>query len=154
MKEPKQYWLLKSEPETYSIDDLKRDKKTAWTGVRNYQARNFMMVMQPGDLCVFYHSGDEKQAVGVAKVVGKPYADPTQFEAKSHYFDPKATKEKPRWWLVDVAFVKKFKRPITLAEVKGDMVLRGMVLAQATRLSVQPVSEKHFDYLVELSSGA
>ena len=148
----KNHYLLKSEPETYSIDDLKRDKETAWTGVRNYQARNYMTGMHKGDLCVFYHSGDERRCVGVAKVVSEPYPDPTQFDEKSHYFDPKATKEKPRWMLVDVAFVKTFKRPVTLGEVKADMVLRGMVLAQATRLSVQPVGEKQFEYLEKLAS--
>jgi len=149
----KSYWLLKSEPETYPLSLLKSEKKTAWTGVRNYQARNFMMDMKVGDLCVFYHSGDEKAAVGVAKVVSKPYPDPTQFDNKSHYYDAKATKDKPRWMLVDVAYVKTFKRPVTLGEVKSDMVLRGMVLAKATRLSVQPVSQKHFEYLLNLSSG-
>ncbi len=146
----KNYWLLKSEPTTYPIDQLKREKRTAWTGVRNYQARNFMMDMKAGDLCVFYHSGDKKECVGVAKVVGEPYPDPTQFDIKSHYFDPKATKDKPRWMLVDVAHVKTFKRPVTLNEVKNDPGLRGMMLARATRLSVQPVSQKHFEYLLEL----
>jgi predicted RNA-binding protein with PUA-like domain len=149
----KNYWLLKSEPETYSIDDLKKDKRTAWTGVRNYQARNFMMVMHKGDECIFYHSGDARECVGVAKVVSEPYPDPTQYDKKSHYFDPKATYEKPRWMLIDVAFAKKFKRPVTLAEVKGDLHLRHMVLAKATRLSVQPVERKHLDYLVKLASG-
>lgn len=150
----KNYWLLKSEPETYSIDALKTERETAWTGVRNYQARNFMMAMKPGELCVFYHSGAAKECVGVAKVVGEPYPDPTQFDTKSHYFDPKATKEKPRWMLVDVRFVKKFKIPVTLAEVKRDPVLKNMMLARATRLSVQPVDKKHFDYIESLSAGA
>ncbi|HEV7449194.1 MAG TPA: EVE domain-containing protein [Candidatus Paceibacterota bacterium] len=148
----KNYWLLKSEPDAYSIDQLKKDKREPWSGVRNYQARNFMMQMHAGDECVFYHTGDERQAVGLAKVVGKPYPDPTQFDAKGHYFDPKATKENPRWWLVDVAFVKKFKRPVTLTQVKHDPVLRNMMLAHAGRLSVQPVEKKHFDYLVKLAS--
>jgi predicted RNA-binding protein with PUA-like domain len=148
----KNYWLLKSEPATYPIDQLKAQKRTAWTGVRNYQARNFMMQMRVGDLCLYYHSGDEKACVGVAKVASAPYPDPTQFDAKSRYFDEKATKDKPRWMLVDVAFVKKFKRPVTLAEVKADLALRGMMLAQATRLSVQPVGQKQFDYLNKLAS--
>lgn len=147
------YWLLKTEPDTFSIDDLKRAKKEPWSGVRNYQARNFMMAMQPGELCIFYHTGDEKAAVGVAKVVGKPYADPTQFDKKSQYYDAKATKEKPRWMLVDVSFVKKFKRPVPLVEVKRDPSLRGMMLAGNTRLSVQPVSKKHFEYILKLSVG-
>jgi len=148
----KNYWLLKSEPSTYPLATLKKEKKTAWTGVRNYQARNFMMDMKVGDLCVFYHSGEEKACVGTAKVVSKLYPDPTQFDAKSQYYDPKATKDKPRWMLVDVAYAKTFKRPISLSEVKADMVLRGMMLAKATRLSVQPVGEKHFERLTKLSS--
>jgi predicted RNA-binding protein with PUA-like domain len=147
----KSYWLLKSEPTTYPIDQLKQDKRTAWTGVRNYQARNFMQEMRAGDECLFYHSGDEKAVVGVAKVVSAPYADPTQFDAKSHYFDPKATKNKPRWMIVDVAFAKKFKHPVTLAEVKPDPVLKNMMLARATRLSVQPVDKKQFEYLLRLA---
>jgi predicted RNA-binding protein with PUA-like domain len=153
MAAQKNYWLLKSEPATYPLEQLKKEKHTAWTGVRNYQARNFMMDMKPGDLCVFYHSGDARECMGVAKVVSEPYPDPTQFDRKSHYFDPKATKEKPRWMLVDVAFAKKFARPVSLSEVKRDPGLRGMMLAAATRLSVQPVSQKHFEYLAELASG-
>ncbi len=149
----KNYYLLKSEPSTYPLEQLKKDKRTAWTGVRNYQARNFMMDMHKGDLCVFYHSGDAKECVGTALVVSEPYPDPTQFESSSRYFDPKATKAKPRWMLVDIAYVKTFKRPVTLNEVKNDPGLRGMMLAAATRLSVQPVSEKHFEYLLELASG-
>jgi predicted RNA-binding protein with PUA-like domain len=148
----KNYYLLKSEPETYPIDQLKAEKRTAWTGVRNYQARNFMKAMHAGDLCIFYHSGKAKECVGVARVVGEPYPDPTQFDEKSYSYDPKATQEKPIWMLVDIEFVQKFKRPISLREVKRDPGLRGMVLAQATRLSVQPVSEKHFEYMLELAS--
>lgn len=146
------YWLLKSEPETYPLLQLKKDKRTAWTGVRNYQARNFMMAMHKGDLCVFYHSGKAKECVGVAQVASEPYPDPTQFDPKNYSYDPKATKEKPVWMLVDIRFVKEFKRPVTLSEVKNDPGLRGMMLARATRLSVQPVSQKHFDYLCELAS--
>jgi predicted RNA-binding protein with PUA-like domain len=148
----KNYYLLKSEPGTYSIDDLKGDKATDWTGVRNYQARNFMMGMKRGDLCIFYHSGDEKSCAGVARVASAPYPDPTQFDSKSDYYDPKATKEKPRWMLVDVAYVKTFKHRVTLAEVKADPALRGMTLAAATRLSVQPVSKKHFERILGLAA--
>jgi predicted RNA-binding protein with PUA-like domain len=150
----KNFWLLKSEPETYSIDQLKKDKREPWTGVRNYQARNYMMQMRAGDECIFYHTGDEKAAVGLAKVVGKPYPDPTQYDSKSQYYDAKATKDNPIWMLVDVAFVKKFKTPITLVDVKRDKVLKNMMLARATRLSVQPVEKKHFDYIVELGASA
>jgi predicted RNA-binding protein with PUA-like domain len=146
------YWLLKSEPESYGIDHLKRDKVEAWSGVRNYQARNFMQAMAVGDLCLFYHSStDVKGVFGVAKVVAKAHPDLTQFDKKSHYFDPKATKEKPIWYCVDVGFVEKLKRPATLAEIKVDPKLNGMLLrAPGSRLSVQPVSEKHFTYIREV----
>ncbi len=149
MKAPKNYWLLKSEPGAYSIDDLNREKKTAWTGIRNYQARNFIRdSMQPGDLCLFYHSNsDPMGVVGVARVVGKPYPDPTQFDIKNHYFDPKSSPKDPIWMLVDIAFVKKFKHCVTLAEIKSDPALEGMMLRRRARLSVQPVSEKHFGYI-------
>jgi len=137
MSKSKNHWLLKTEPEEFSLDDLKRKMKEPWTGVRNYQARNFMREMKAGDLCFIYHTGEEKRVVGVGKVVGKPYPD----------------KKEPEWTVVDIAFVKKFKHPITLAEVKGDPGLRDMVLVRAARLSVQPIDKKHFDYVVALSSG-
>ncbi len=149
MEAPKNYWLLKSEPGAYSIDDLKRDKKTAWTGIRNYQARNFMRDgMRPGDLCLFYHSNsDPTGVVGVAWVVGEPYPDPTQFEKKHRYFDPKSSQTNPTWMVVDIAFVKKFKQCVTLAEIKNDPALEGMMLRARARLSVQPVSQVHFEYI-------
>lgn len=144
-----QYWLLKTEPAGYSIDDLKRDKHTVWTGVRNYQARNFMQQMKKGDLCFFYHSGNEKSITGIAKVVAEAHADETQFEKEGHYFEPKATKAKPMWFCVDIAFVEKFKEPVMLGVVKADGALEGMVLRAPSRLSVQPVSEKHFKYILK-----
>lgn len=143
------YWLLKSEPHGYSIDSLKKDKKTAWSGVRNYQARNFMKEMAVGDLCLFYHSGKETAVVGVAKIVGKPHADQTQFDKKGYYFEPRATYENPVWFCPDIAFVKKFKISVPLGAIKSDPQLKGMPVAkQGSRLSVQPVSEKHFKYIV------
>ncbi len=143
------YWLLKTESQGYSIDSLKKDKKTAWSGVRNYQARNFMQSMMVGDLCLFYHSGKETAVVGVAKVVGKPHADETQFVKGGHYFEPRASKEKPVWFCPDIQFVKKFKIPVPLGAIKADPKLKGIpVAAQGSRLSVQPVSEKHFNYIV------
>ena len=143
------YWLLKSEPSAYSIDDLKRDKKTAWEGVRNYQARNFMREMNVGDLCFFYHSSTEPVGVfGIAKVVAAAHPDLSQFNTKDSHYDPKATKEKPIWFCPDIAFVKKFKEPFLLTSIKADNNLRGiMVAAQGSRLSVQPLSEKHFKYI-------
>jgi predicted RNA-binding protein with PUA-like domain len=146
-----QYWLLKSEPESYGIDHLKRDKVEPWSGVRNYQARNFMKEMTVGDFCLFYHSSTKEKGVfGVAKVVTKAHPDMTQFDTKSHYYDPKATKQKPIWYCVDVAFVEKFKEPVSLYQMKADPELKGMLaLAPGSRLSVQPVSEKHFKYIRE-----
>ena len=107
----KNYWLMKSEPNTYSIDDLKKDAKTIWDGVRNYQARNFMMRdMQVGDTVLFYHSSADPSGVsGIAKVSRKALPDPTQFDKKSKYYDPKSTKEKPRWYCVEVSYQEKFK---------------------------------------------
>ncbi len=146
------YWLMKSEPDVYSIDDLARDGKTMWDGVRNYQARNFMRdQMRAGDLVFFYHSNAEPAGIaGIAKVVGKPYPDPTAFDEKDIHFDPKSKKEAPTWYLVDVAFVKKLKKFLALDEIKKIKGLEGMLLLQkGSRLSVQPVSQAHWDILTE-----
>ena len=146
-----QYWLLKTEGEYYPIDKLKADKKTPWSGVRNYRARNFMRdKMRVGDLCLFYHSSSKQNGVyGIAKVASRPHADPLQFDKKSHYFEPKATKEKPVWMLVDIAFVKKFREPVLVGEMKNDPALSDMILFHALRLSIQPVSGTHFRHIVE-----
>lgn len=148
------YWLIKSEASCYSIDDLKKDKKAAWTGIRNYQARNFMRDMQVGDLCLFYHSnGNTEQPTGiygVAKVTSAIHPDETQFDKRDEHYDPKATKAKPIWECVDVAFVQKFTTPVTLGDLKRTKELDGMeVLKTGSRLSVQPVSEKHFSYITQ-----
>lgn len=142
-----QYWLIKSEPTAYSIDDLKRDKHTAWEGVRNYQARNFMKEMRVGDLALFYHSSSDPTGVfGVAKVTAAAHPDLSQFNKKDSHFDPKATKEKPIWYCPDVAFVEKFKHPVELVAIKANPSLRGIMVAQqGSRLSVQPVSKAHFE---------
>lgn len=151
-----QYWLIKSEGECYSIDDLKRDKKTAWAGVRNYQARNFMRdKMQVGDIALFYHSeGNPSGIYGLAKVVSKPHPDLTAQDVKDEHYDSKATKENPIWYCVDFAFIKKFKNHMSLAEIKGNPKLSQMIVAQrGSRLSITPVSKTHFDYIVlKLSS--
>jgi predicted RNA-binding protein with PUA-like domain len=146
------YWLLKSEGDCYSIDDLKRDKTTAWTGIRNYQARNFMRDdMKKGDLALFYHSSSKPTGVyGLAKISANAHSDDTQFSAKDDHYDPTSKKEDPRWMCVDVTFMKKFDEPVTLEEIKHDPNLAGMMVReQGSRLSVQPVSEKHFKYIVE-----
>ncbi len=148
-----QYWLMKSEPSVYSIDDLARDGKTMWDGVRNYQARNFMRdQMKAGDQVFFYHSNAEPSGIaGIAKVEGKAYPDPTAFDKKDVHFDPKSKKDSPTWYLVDLAFVKKFKKILSLEELKKIKGLDGMLLLQkGSRLSVQPVLEKHWKTILEL----
>ncbi len=151
-----QYWLIKSEGECYSIDDLKRDRRTAWTGIRNYQARNFMRDdMRVGDLALFYHSSGSADApsgaYGIAKVASKPQPDQTQFDPKDDQYDPKATDAAPIWACVDMAFVRKFKRPVTLTEIKRDPKLAGMAVRErGSRLSIQPVSEKHFKHIIDV----
>jgi predicted RNA-binding protein with PUA-like domain len=141
------HWLIKSEPDVFSIEDLERVGREPWTGVRNYQARNFMWrEMKPGDLALFYHSNAKPSGIaGIAKVVGSPYPDPTQFDAKSEYFDSKSTRENPRWWLVDFEFVDSFSEIIPLDTLKQDAELCEMMVCQrGTRLSINPVSAKHF----------
>jgi predicted RNA-binding protein with PUA-like domain len=149
------HWLVKSEEEDYSIRDLERDGRTAWTGVRNYEARNVMRDrMKPGDPVLYYHSNADPPGVaGVARVASEPYPDPTQFEASGPYFDPKATEEAPRWWLVDVGFVEAFSRVVPLREVKAHPELQGMALLERMRLSVQPVSAREFDIIRKLGRG-
>jgi predicted RNA-binding protein with PUA-like domain len=147
------YWLMKSEPDEASIDHLAHaPKKTLpWTGVRNYQARNFMRdTMRIGDGVLFYHSScPEPGIAGLAKVVSTAYPDPTQFEPKSPYYDPKSTPEAPRWMLVDVGFVKKTPL-ISLAELRAHPELADMrVLAKGNRLSITPVTEAEWRFITE-----
>ncbi len=144
------YWLLKSEPSCYSIDQLKADGKTPWSGIRNYQARNFMRDgMKVGDLCLFYHSSGtpaETGVIGIGKVASKPYPDPAAADVGSEYYEPNP---KIQWVVVDIRFVKKLKRIVTLKEIKADPALAGMMVARpGMRLSIQPVSEREFDHIV------
>ena len=148
------YWLMKSEPDTFSIDDLKRKGKEAWDGVRNYQARNFMRDgMRVGDKVFFYHSNcAEPGIVGIAEVATDAYPDPSQFDPKSDYFDGGSTRDNPRWMLVEVKFVKKFKRTITLDELKQQDALAEMALVRkGNRLSVMPVSDGDWKYILKLA---
>ena len=150
------HWLIKSEPDVFSISDLKRVKREPWNGVRNYQARNFMWrQMRIGDLALFYHSNAVPPGVvGVARVAGEPYADATQFDPASEYFDAKASEETPRWWLVDFAFEEAFVEMVTLERMRREAVLEGMVLLQkGTRLSITPVEQRHFDQIVKWGRG-
>ena len=148
------YWLMKSEPDVYSIDDLKRDKKTYWDGVRNYRARNYMRdEMKPGDGILYYHSNAKPPGIaGLAEVVSEPYPDPTQFDKKSKYYDEKATQETPRWFLVDVGYKATFDELLALPELRAAKALEGMPLLQkGQRLSVQPVSKKHWDVVCKMA---
>ena len=147
------HWLMKSEPDTFSIDDLKRKGQEAWDGVRNYQARNFMRDgMRKGDKVFFYHSNcAEPGIVGIAEVVTEAYPDPTQFDPKSKYFDPGSSRDNPRWMLVEVKFVKKLKRTITLKELQADPALSDMPLVRkGNRLSVMPVSAADWRHILTL----
>lgn len=149
------YWLMKSEPDVFSFTDLKkRPKKTEpWNGVRNYQARNFMRdEMKVGDLVLFYHSSCEVPGVaGIARVSSGPYPDATQFDKKSEYYDPKATEENPRWFLVDVTFHEDLNQHVSLEELKKHPELASMRLLQrGNRLSILPVTSKEFQFIVGL----
>lgn len=154
-KRARAYWLMKSEPETYSIQDLEKEGRAEWDGVRNYQARNYMRdEMAPGDLVFFYHSNAKPPGVaGVARVCSESYADPTQFDAKSPYFDPKSKPEAPRWQLVDVEHVETFEAILGLDVLKANAEeLDGMMaIKRGVRFSVQPVSKTHFSRVLKLA---
>jgi predicted RNA-binding protein with PUA-like domain len=148
------HWLIKSEPDVFSIDDLARVKREPWTGVRNYQARNFMWRdMKPGDPALFYHSNARPPGIaGVARVAGPPYPDETQFDKQSGYHDPMATRDKPRWWLVDFDFAGRFREILPLETLKADPILSGMMVCQrGTRLSITPVDPSHFKRVCKLA---
>jgi predicted RNA-binding protein with PUA-like domain len=151
------YWLVKSEGNCYSIDDLKRDKRTAWEGIRNYQARNFMKSMAVGDLVLFHHSMSDPTGVyGVAKVVSPHHIDKSALNQKDEHFDPKAVKyekegKEPLWSCVDLAFVKKFEKPVSLDEIRRNRDLEGILLTRrGQRLSVMPVSAEHFKIIEKM----
>ncbi len=141
---------MKSEPDVFSIDQLKKDKTTLWEGVRNYQARNFMMNdMKEGDEILFYHSSCEPPGIaGLAVVTKEKQPDPSQFDKKSKYFDSKATKEKPIWYCVEVGFEKKFAELVPLEKLKETKELVDLlVLKRGQRLSIQPVTKTDFDWI-------
>ena len=147
---------MKSEPETYSIDDLERDCTTLWEGVRNYQARNFMMKdMQVGDEVLLYHSNATPPGVaGLARVSQLAQPDPSSFDKKSPYYDEKSSREKPRWFCVQVAFVRKFSHLVSLEEIKNAPPLKDMlVIKKGQRLSIQPMTSKEFEILCNMSEG-
>ncbi|HEY6985115.1 MAG TPA: EVE domain-containing protein [Rhodanobacteraceae bacterium] len=146
------YWLMKTEPDEFSIDDLARRKVEPWTGVRNYQARNFMREMRVGDGVLFYHSSCEVPGVaGIAEVATAAHPDPTQFDRKSDYYDAASKREEPRWSLVDVKFRRKLKRVVPLSELKDRNELEGFaLLARGNRLSVLPVTQAQWDFILGL----
>lgn len=148
------YWLLKTEPNVFSIDDFagEKNKTTMWEGVRNYQARNTLRdQMKVGDLALIYHSNAKPAGVaGVAKVVREGYPDFTAFDSKNKYYDPKSKKDEPRWFMVDVKFVKKLKNLVSLEEIKNTKSLGKMALVRSPRLSVQPVTEKEYETILKM----
>jgi len=149
------YWLMKSEPDVFGIDDLKNmpNKTDTWEGVRNYQVRNMMRDdMQPGDLAFFYHSNCKQPGiVGIMKIVRGGHPDDTAFDPGAKYFDPKSDPDNPRWYMVEVRFVRKLKRVITLAELKTHAALSELpLLRRGNRLSVMPVDAAQWDYIIDL----
>jgi len=148
------YWLFKSEPSTFSIEDLRHVGRTAWEGVRNYQARNHLREAKVSDGVLFYHSSTKPMAVaGTAKVVKAAYPDPSQFDPKSEHFDKDSKRDDPRWSLVDIEFVEAFASPVTLDEMKEMPALRDMVLLKRGRLSVQPVTAGEWAAIVKRGRG-
>ncbi len=163
---PSRFWLMKSEPDIYPIAKFKADRTTLWTGVRNFQARGFMIgtpfvapkkppVVDPmsvGDYFLFYHSNAEPSAcVGIGRIEKLGQIDPTQFDKKSEVFEPKATKEKPIWFCAECRFIEEFDRPVTLEMIKAEKTLAGMaLLAKGSRLSIQPVTGKEFETIKRL----
>lgn len=150
----RRYWLMKSEPLSYSIEDLKKEKIAFWDGVRNYQARNFMMKdMRPGDLALFYHSNAKPPGVaGLMEIFLKAQPDPTAWDKRSKYYDPKSSPENPRWFAVHVKFKQMFSALIPLEQLRSKASLKGMpLLKKGQRLSIQPVEKKHFDIILQMA---
>ncbi len=146
------YWLFKSEPDSFSLDDLKKQKRSPWDGVRNYQARNYLRTMGPGDLGLFYHSRiDPPGVAGICRVVSDPYPDDTALDPKSKYFDPKSTAAEPRWSLVDVEYVEHFPHFVSLDELKRTQGLEQMVVTRkGSRLSITPVQPAEWEIVLGL----
>jgi predicted RNA-binding protein with PUA-like domain len=147
------YWLMKSEPDVYNIDDLKRDPREPWEGVRNYQARNMMRDdMKKGDQAFFYYSNCKEPGVyGIMKIIREAYPDDTQFDPRSKYYDPKSDPDDPRWLMVDVTYQRKLNRPITLRALKAQPELSDMlILRRGNRLSVTPVNDAHWKLILSL----
>lgn len=149
----RQYWLMKSEPDAYSIDDLKRDGQIRWSGVRNYEARNIMRdKMNVGDRAFFYHSNVKPPSiVGEMEVCTEPYPDPLQFDPDSKYFDEKSSESDPRWQLIDVRFVQKFDTPVTRDALKEDSFFDEMQLFKRNRLSITSVTKEEYEKILKMA---
>jgi predicted RNA-binding protein with PUA-like domain len=149
------HWLFKSEPDSYSIDDLARDGRTEWSGVRNFQARNLMREMQPGDLGFFYHSSTAPPGIaGICEVVAAAHPDSTQWNKRSEYYDRTSKRDDPKWWCVDVAFVRKLPRYVPIDELRAIPELAFMpLLRKGQRLSVQPVSPQEWQRILDVAEG-
>ncbi len=154
MPQRRRYWLMKSEPSAFSIDDLMKatQQTTCWDGVRNYQARNFMRSMAIGDRVLFYHSNADPPAVaGIAEIVKTAYADPTQFDKKDKHYDPECDPSAPRWDMVDIKYIRKFLQPVSLDQLRKEQKLKDMVLLRkGSRLSVQPVTSIEWEHILTL----
>ena len=147
------YWLFKSEPDAFSVDDLARDGRTEWSGVRSFQARNIMREMKRGDLGFFYHSSTQPPGVvGIVEVIAEAHPDSTQFDRRSEYYDRTSKRDDPKWWCVDVALVRKLPRMVTLEEMRQTPSLAYMpLLRRGQRLSVQPVTSQEWATILALS---
>ena len=144
-------WLMKSEPDVYSIDDLKRDGSTCWEGVRNYQARNLLREMEVGDAVLFYHSNAKPPGVaGLARVARTAYPDHFSWDPGHKYYDPKSTADEPRWWMVDVEYVDTLPHLVALDQLKSEPALEDMVVTRRSRLSVQPVRQEEYEVVVRM----
>lgn len=146
------YWLMKTEPETFGIDDLQKAGREHWDGVRNFQASANMKKMQVGDLVLIHHTGKVPGVAGIARVVKAAYPDFTAWDKNSDYYDPRSSEDKPIWKMVDVEFVEKFKAEVPLSQIKTDPALADMVLVKAPRLSVQPVTKGQFEHIRKLAT--
>ena len=149
------HWLIKSEPDVFSIDDLAKSKTTHWDGVQNYQARNFIRdEMKIGDKVIFYHSNAEPPAaVGICEIIKEAYPDFSAFDPEDSHYDPKSKKDSPTWFMFNVKFVKKFSRPVSITEIKANKKLQKMSLVQrGNRLSVMPITKDEFDEIVRMGN--
>ena len=149
------YWLFKTEPGCYSIEDLQNapGQTTSWDGVRNYQARNFMRAMKKGDLGLFYHSGDKPEIAGEVEIVAEAHPDHTAWDPASEHFDPLSSPEKSRWDMVDVRLIRRFDPPLSRALLRDEPELAGMeLMKKGSRLSVQPVEKEAFEHILDLAA--